>query len=64
MSDIEVVEKIYASMAAHDLETLAQLIDESCVITQDAALPGEAGTSGIPDSSPSPGRSPARSRRR
>jgi hypothetical protein len=45
MSDIEVVEKIYASMAARDLETLAQLIDESCVITQDAALPWEANTS-------------------
>ena len=39
MSDIEVVEKIYASMAARDLETLAQLIDGSRVITQDAALP-------------------------
>ena len=39
MSDIEVVQQIYAAMAGRDLETLAQLVDESCVITQDPALP-------------------------
>jgi ketosteroid isomerase-like protein len=39
MSDIEVVQQIYAAMAARDLATLAQLVDEACVITQDPALP-------------------------
>ena len=39
MSDIEVVQQIYVAMAARDLETLAQLVDEACVITQDPALP-------------------------
>ncbi len=39
MSDLDVVQKIYAAMAARDLETLATLVDESVVITQDAALP-------------------------
>ena len=39
MSDIEVVQQLYAAMAARDLETLASLIDESCVITQDSSLP-------------------------
>ena len=39
MSDIEVVQRIYAAMAARDLDTLAQLVNESCVITQDPALP-------------------------
>lgn len=39
MSEIEVVEQIYAAMASRDLETLASLLDESCVITQDPALP-------------------------
>ena len=39
MSDIEIVQRIYEAMAARDLETLASLVDEACVITQDAALP-------------------------
>ncbi|MET0325958.1 MAG: nuclear transport factor 2 family protein [Ilumatobacteraceae bacterium] len=38
-SDIDVVREIYAAMAARDLARLVELIDESCVITQDAALP-------------------------
>ena len=39
MSDIEVVEAIYAAMAARDLARLAELIDPEVVITQDPALP-------------------------
>ncbi len=39
MSDIEVVQQIYAAMAGRDVDTLAKLIDESCVITQDDRLP-------------------------
>ena len=39
MTDIEVVEALYAAMSARDLEALAGLIDPACVITQDPALP-------------------------
>ena len=39
MTDIEVVEAIYAAMAARDLAGLAELIDPEVVITQDPALP-------------------------
>ena len=39
MTDVEVVQAIYAAMAARDLEALFGLLDESCVITQDPALP-------------------------
>jgi ketosteroid isomerase-like protein len=39
MSDIEVVQEIYATMAARNFDRLFELIDEECVITQDAALP-------------------------
>ncbi len=39
MSDIELVKSIYAAMAAKDLGKLAELIDPSCVITQDERLP-------------------------
>lgn len=37
--DIEVVRRIYAAMAEKDIETLATLVDESVVITQDDRLP-------------------------
>ena len=39
MDDIEVVQEIYAAMAAADIGRLAELIDESVVITQDERLP-------------------------
>jgi ketosteroid isomerase-like protein len=39
MSDVDVVREIYDCMATRDLERLVQLIDESCVITQDPVLP-------------------------
>ena len=39
MSDIEVVQAVYAAMAARDLPRLFELIDAECVITQDARLP-------------------------
>ena len=39
MSDIEVVEKIYAAMAGQDYDTLFALVDESVVLTQDERLP-------------------------
>jgi len=39
MSEIEVVEGIYAAMAARDVERLFELLDPECVITQDPALP-------------------------
>lgn len=39
MTDIEVVRAIYAAMAERDLLRLAELIDESVVITQDERLP-------------------------
>lgn len=38
-SDIEVVEAVYAAMAAGDIVQLLALIDEACVITQDDRLP-------------------------
>ena len=39
MSDIEVVRQVYAAMAARDLEELLELLDPSCTVTQDPALP-------------------------
>jgi ketosteroid isomerase-like protein len=39
MDDIEVVQQIYAAMAAKDIERLAELIDPEVVITQDERLP-------------------------
>ncbi|MGZ8805191.1 MAG: nuclear transport factor 2 family protein [Microbacterium sp.] len=39
MSEIEVVQAIYAAMAARDYDRLFELIDPECVITQDPALP-------------------------
>jgi ketosteroid isomerase-like protein len=38
-SDIEVVEAVYAAMAAGDIVQLLALVDEACVITQDDRLP-------------------------
>jgi uncharacterized protein len=37
--DIGVVGAVYAAMASGDFPRLLQLVDESCVITQDARLP-------------------------
>ena len=39
MSDIEIVEAIYAAMAERDFDTLFAMIDPECVITQDERLP-------------------------
>jgi ketosteroid isomerase-like protein len=39
VTDIEVVEAIYAAMAARDLEGLFSLIDPDVVVTQDTSLP-------------------------
>ena len=39
MSDVEVVQAVYAAMVARDLPRLFELIDPECVITQDARLP-------------------------
>jgi uncharacterized protein len=39
MSDVEVVREIYTAMGARDLDRLFELIDPTCVITQDPALP-------------------------
>ena len=39
MSDVEVVREIYEAMAARDVNRLVTLIDKTCVITQDPALP-------------------------
>ena len=39
MSDIEIVETIYAAMAARDFDKLFAMIDPECVITQDERLP-------------------------
>jgi uncharacterized protein len=39
MSDVDVVEQIYAAMATVDLDRLFELIDPSVVLTQDARLP-------------------------
>jgi uncharacterized protein len=38
-SDIDVVRTVYEAMAAGDLDRLLELVDEACVITQDARLP-------------------------
>ena len=37
--DVAVIEAVYAAMAAEDFSRLFELIDEDCVITQDARLP-------------------------
>jgi ketosteroid isomerase-like protein len=39
MSDVEVVERIYAAMHDRDYDTLFQLVDEAVVLTQDERLP-------------------------
>lgn len=39
MSDIDTVREVYEAMAARDLDRLVELIDETCVITQDERLP-------------------------
>ncbi len=39
MTDIEVVEAIYAAMHARDIDRLIELIDPTVVITQDSRLP-------------------------
>jgi ketosteroid isomerase-like protein len=39
MSDVEVVETIYAAMAERDFDRLFALIDPECVLTQDPVLP-------------------------
>lgn len=39
MSEIEVVQAIYAATGDRDFERLFELIDTECVITQDPALP-------------------------
>ena len=38
-SDVEAVRSIYEAMAAGDIARLFELIDASCVVTQDPALP-------------------------
>src|SRR6478609_8751063 len=38
-TDIDVVRTVYEAMAAGDLDRLLELVDETCVITQDARLP-------------------------
>ena len=39
LSDVDVVRAVYEAMAAGDLDRLLELVDEACVITQDARLP-------------------------
>jgi ketosteroid isomerase-like protein len=39
VTDLDVVEQIYAAMAGRDIERLLTLIDPACVITQDPRLP-------------------------
>ena len=39
LTDVEVVERIYRAMAARDVGALFELIDESCVVTQDERVP-------------------------
>lgn len=39
MSEIEVVQAVYAALAERDLERLFELLDPDCVLTQDPALP-------------------------
>jgi uncharacterized protein len=38
-SDVEIVERIYRALAERDLESLFDLYDDECVITQDERLP-------------------------
>jgi uncharacterized protein len=38
-SDVSVIEAVYQAMAAADFPRLFELVDEDCVITQDARLP-------------------------
>jgi ketosteroid isomerase-like protein len=39
MADIDVVLELYTAMANRDLERVAELVDPSCVLTQDERLP-------------------------
>jgi ketosteroid isomerase-like protein len=39
MTDLEVVEAIYAAMAARDFDALFSHVDEAIVVTQDSRLP-------------------------
>jgi ketosteroid isomerase-like protein len=39
MTDLEVVQAIYAAMAVRDLDRLFELLDPAFVVTQDPALP-------------------------
>jgi uncharacterized protein len=39
MSNVDVVNRVYAAFDAQDLETIIELVDENCVIEQDSALP-------------------------
>lgn len=39
VSELDVVKRIYAAMAARDISSLFELLDPQCVITQDARLP-------------------------
>jgi ketosteroid isomerase-like protein len=39
MSEIEVVQAIYAAMADRDFARVFELLDPACVITQDSSLP-------------------------
>ena len=39
MSEIEVVQAVYAALAERDLERLFDLLDPDCELTQDPALP-------------------------
>ena len=39
MTDVEIVTEIYAAMAARDFGKALDLIDDTCVITQDGRLP-------------------------
>lgn len=38
-ADVEVVRSVYEAMATRDVDRLLELVDEECVVTQDAALP-------------------------
>lgn len=39
MSDVAIVTRLYEAFAAQDLDPILQLVDEKCVVTQDASLP-------------------------
>ena len=39
MEDIEVVQEVYAAMASRDVARILELLDPSCTIDQDPALP-------------------------